>query len=107
MTTKYALSKWVLSGCMLCASLAAFGAPWASSQHAGKTSDLKAQQKDVDAKLASARTQHDALQSQVTQLEQQNAAQQAQLQQRDAEIAALQQKLQAAGVPASAASSSH
>ncbi len=92
---------WVV----LLGASAAMAAP--PSRHAGKTSDLKAQQKDVDAKLASARTHHEALQSQVTQLEQQNAVQQKQLQQRDAEISALQQKLQAAGVPASAASSSH
>lgn len=69
---------------------------------AHSTATLQAQQKDVDAKLAAARTRHAALQAQVEQLEQQNTAQHNQLQQRDAEIAALQQKLQAAGVPSSA-----
>lgn len=68
---------------------------------------LHAKLKDVDAKIAAARTQNAALQAQVTQLEQQGDAQQKQLQQRDDEIAALQKKLQVAGVPASTASAGH
>ena len=63
--------------------------------------------KDVDARLAAARSRNQALQAQVAQMEQQGAAQQKQLQQRDAEIAALQQKLRAAGIPASATSADH
>ncbi|WHZ18889.1 MAG: hypothetical protein OJF55_001038 [Rhodanobacteraceae bacterium] len=95
----------ILGMLVLAAPLSSMAAPPAASHHANSAAELKAQQKDVDAKLASARAHHEALQSQVTQLEQQSAAQQKQLQQRDAEIAALQQKLRAAGVPASAAAS--
>jgi septal ring factor EnvC (AmiA/AmiB activator) len=76
----------------------------ASARH---PAHLQSQVKDVDAKLAAARSHNEALQAQVTQMEQHNATQQKQLQQRDAEIAALQDKLQAAGVPAPATSAGH
>ncbi|HKZ09921.1 MAG TPA: hypothetical protein VJL61_04330 [Rhodanobacteraceae bacterium] len=77
------------------------------SASAKSPAHLQNQVKEVDAKLAAARSHNDALQAQVTQMEQRSAAQQKQLQQRDAEIAALQAKLHAAGVPASAASADH
>lgn len=95
------LQKGLLCGVLLGTALTAFGAP--SAPQTGKAG-LQAQQKNVDAKLAAARTRHEALQAEVAQQEQQNTAQQQRLQQRDAEIAALQQKLQAAGVPASTSS---
>jgi septal ring factor EnvC (AmiA/AmiB activator) len=74
----------------------------AAESHRG--SEVRAQLKDVDAKISTARAHNDDLQAQVTRLEQQNAERSKQLQQRDAEIAALQKKLQAAGVPPSPSS---
>ncbi len=93
-------SKWLLGAAVLGVSLAALaGAPPAKT--------LNARIKDVDAKVAAARSHHAALQAQVASMERQNAAQQQQLQQRDAEIASLRQKLASAGVPAASASAGH
>ena len=97
--------KSILTGLMAVLALGMAAPSMAAPPAAHSTAALQAQQKDVDARLAAARTRHAALQAQVTQQEQQNAAQHKQLQQRDAEIATLQQKLRAAGVPASALSS--
>lgn len=91
---------------LLGASTVLMAAPPASQSASGSAS-LQAQTRQVDAKIATARTRHAALQAQVSQLEQQNAAQQKQLQQRDAEIAALEQKLQAGGAPAPSTSAGH
>ena len=104
MTLHKTLRNTAIGLALLGASLAATAAPPARARH---PANLQAQVKDVDAKLAAARTHNEALQAQVAQMEQQNAAHEKQSQQRDAEIAALQQKLQAAGVPASAASAEH
>lgn len=103
MALQHTLRSIVLGMTLAGASAGVAAVPPASG-HAGQSASLQSQLKDVEAKLAEARTRNGALQSQVAQLEQQNAARQKQMQARDAEIAALQQKLQAAGVPASAAS---
>ncbi|HET9819708.1 MAG TPA: hypothetical protein VFP92_11150 [Rhodanobacteraceae bacterium] len=75
-----------------------------SAADAHRGGEVRAQLKDVDAKISTARAHHADLQAQVTRLEQQNAERRKQLQQRDKEIAALQKKLQAAGVPPSPSS---
>lgn len=69
-----------------------------------RDSGTRAQLKDVDAKISTARAHNADLQAQVTRLEHQNAERSKQLQQRDDEITALQKKLHAAGVPPSPSS---
>lgn len=101
-----ALRNTILCLALLGAS-AALAAPPPASHRTAHATGVRAQLKDVDAKLAAAHARNTALQSQVAEMELQNAAKQKQLQQRDAEIAALQQKLHAAGVPASAGSAGH